>query len=69
MYRCPMLTLMARPEPLSVDPRRMAVLVIDAQNDFAAPGECSIAPASTHGASPQLPRRRARYSRLPAPPV
>jgi ureidoacrylate peracid hydrolase len=33
-----MLKVAARPEPLQVDPRRMAVLVIDAQNDFAAPG-------------------------------
>jgi ureidoacrylate peracid hydrolase len=33
-----MLTLEARPEPVQVDPRRLAVLVIDAQNDFAAPG-------------------------------
>jgi ureidoacrylate peracid hydrolase len=33
-----MLTLNARPEPLHVDPRRLAVLVIDAQNDFAAAG-------------------------------
>jgi ureidoacrylate peracid hydrolase len=33
-----MLTLRARPESLQVDPRHMAVLVIDAQNDFAAAG-------------------------------
>ncbi len=30
--------LTARPESLEVDPRHLAVLVIDAQNDFAAPG-------------------------------
>jgi ureidoacrylate peracid hydrolase len=33
-----MLRLDARPEPLDLDPRRVAVLVIDAQNDFASPG-------------------------------
>src|SRR4051812_16908771 len=33
-----MLRLDARPEPLDVDPRRLAVIVIDAQNDFASPG-------------------------------
>jgi len=33
-----MLRLDARPEPLDLDPRRVAVIVIDAQNDFAASG-------------------------------
>jgi ureidoacrylate peracid hydrolase len=33
-----MLRLDARPEPLDLDPRRVAVIVIDAQNDFASPG-------------------------------
>lgn len=33
-----MLTLDARPTPLALDPRRVAVLVIDAQNDFGATG-------------------------------
>lgn len=33
-----MLRLDARPEPLDFDPRRVAVIVIDAQNDFASPG-------------------------------
>ncbi|MDQ2910435.1 MAG: cysteine hydrolase [Actinomycetota bacterium] len=33
-----MLTIEARPEPLRVDPQRTAVLVIDMQNDFGAPG-------------------------------
>ena len=33
-----MLRLTARPAPLDLDPRRVAVLVIDAQNDFAARG-------------------------------
>ena len=28
----------ARPEPLDLDPRRVAMLVIDVQNDFASPG-------------------------------
>ncbi len=28
----------ARPEPVDLDPRRVAVIVIDAQNDFASPG-------------------------------
>jgi ureidoacrylate peracid hydrolase len=32
------LTIEARPAPLEVDPRRAAVLVIDMQNDFGAPG-------------------------------
>jgi ureidoacrylate peracid hydrolase len=31
-------TIEARPEPLEVDPSRVAVLVIDMQNDFGAPG-------------------------------
>ena len=33
-----MVTLDARPEPLDVDPRRLAVLVVDMQNDFGARG-------------------------------
>src|SRR5438128_7328753 len=33
-----MLALEARPMSLAVDPRRAAVLVIDMQNDFGAPG-------------------------------
>jgi ureidoacrylate peracid hydrolase len=33
-----MLRLDARPAPLDLDPRRVAVIVIDAQNDFAASG-------------------------------
>ncbi len=33
-----MLRLNARPEPLHLDPSRVAVVVIDAQNDFAARG-------------------------------
>lgn len=33
-----MITLEARPEPLSIDPARTAVLVVDMQNDFGAPG-------------------------------
>jgi ureidoacrylate peracid hydrolase len=33
-----MLRLDARPGPLDLDPRRIAVIVIDAQNDFAARG-------------------------------
>ena len=33
-----MLTVEARPEFLAIDPRRAAVLVIDMQNDFGAPG-------------------------------
>ncbi len=34
----PMVMVEARPESLEVDPRRAAVLVIDMQNDFGAPG-------------------------------
>lgn len=33
-----MVRLDALPEPLELDPRRVAVIVIDAQNDFASPG-------------------------------
>ena len=33
-----MIALEARPEPVEIDPRRAAVLVIDMQNDFGAPG-------------------------------
>src|SRR4051812_39636847 len=33
-----MLKLDARPEPLELDPGRVAMIVIDAQNDFASPG-------------------------------
>jgi ureidoacrylate peracid hydrolase len=33
-----MVRLEARPEALDLDPRRIAMLVIDAQNDFASPG-------------------------------
>ena len=33
-----MLTIEARPAPLVVDPRRAAVVVVDMQNDFGAPG-------------------------------
>lgn len=33
-----MITIEARPEPVAVDPRRAAVLVVDMQNDFGAPG-------------------------------
>lgn len=33
-----MVTVEARPESLAVDPRRAAVIVIDMQNDFGAPG-------------------------------
>ena len=33
-----MVRLDARPEPLELDPRRVAMLVIDAQNDFASTG-------------------------------
>lgn len=33
-----MLALEARPAPLAVDPRRAAVIVVDMQNDFGAPG-------------------------------
>src|SRR5476651_1882127 len=33
-----MVRLHARPEPLDLDPRRLAMVVIDAQNDFASPG-------------------------------
>jgi ureidoacrylate peracid hydrolase len=33
-----MITLEARPEPVAIDPRRAAVLVIDMQNDFGAIG-------------------------------
>ena len=33
-----MVRLDALPEPLDLDPRRVAVIVIDAQNDFASPG-------------------------------
>lgn len=33
-----MVRLDARPEPLELDLRRVAVIVIDAQNDFASPG-------------------------------
>lgn len=33
-----MIALEARPEPVEIDPARAAVLVIDMQNDFGAPG-------------------------------
>jgi ureidoacrylate peracid hydrolase len=33
-----MVTMEARPESLAVDPRRAAVIVVDMQNDFGAPG-------------------------------
>jgi ureidoacrylate peracid hydrolase len=33
-----MITVEARPESVAIDPRRAAVLVIDMQNDFGAPG-------------------------------
>jgi ureidoacrylate peracid hydrolase len=33
-----MITVEARPEPVSVDPERTAVLVVDMQNDFGAVG-------------------------------
>ena len=33
-----MITIEARPEPLTLEPRRTAALVVDMQNDFAAPG-------------------------------
>jgi len=33
-----MLTLEARPEPIGIDAERAAVLVVDMQNDFGAPG-------------------------------
>lgn len=33
-----MVTVTARPESLAVDPRRAAVIVVDMQNDFGAPG-------------------------------
>lgn len=33
-----MITVEARPESVGIDPRRAAVLVIDMQNDFGAPG-------------------------------
>jgi nicotinamidase-related amidase len=33
-----MVTVEARPRSLAVDPRRAAVIVIDMQNDFGAPG-------------------------------
>lgn len=32
------ITIQARPQPLTVDPGRIAVLVVDMQNDFGAPG-------------------------------
>jgi ureidoacrylate peracid hydrolase len=34
----PMVTIDARPEAVSIDPGRAAVLVVDMQNDFAAAG-------------------------------
>ena len=34
----PMITIDARPEPVSIDPARAAVLVVDMQNDFGAVG-------------------------------
>src|SRR2546426_10303576 len=33
-----MITIDARPEPLEIDPALTAVLVVDMQNDFGAPG-------------------------------
>jgi ureidoacrylate peracid hydrolase len=33
-----MLTINARPAPVEVDPKRCAVIVVDMQNDFGAPG-------------------------------
>jgi ureidoacrylate peracid hydrolase len=33
-----MITVEARPEPVAIDPGRAAVLVVDMQNDFGAPG-------------------------------
>jgi ureidoacrylate peracid hydrolase len=33
-----MIEIQARPEALAIDPRRTAVLVVDMQNDFGAPG-------------------------------
>lgn len=62
-----MLRLDARPEPLELDPRRLAVIVIDAQNDFAAPGgmfdragiDISGIAAAAHATRPVLDAARA----------
>lgn len=62
-----MLRLDARPEPLDLDPRRVAVIVIDAQNDFASPGgmfdragiDISGIAAAAHATGPVLDAARA----------
>jgi len=37
-YDRTMITVEARPQPVTIDPRRAALLVVDMQNDFGAPG-------------------------------
>jgi len=63
-----MLRLDARPEPLDLDPRRVAVIVIDVQNDFASRGgmfdragiDISGIAAAAHATRPVLDAARAK---------
>lgn len=42
-----LVTIEAKPEPITIDPTRSAALVVDMQNDFAAKGGCLTVLGST----------------------